>query len=84
MSEHLDCQSLLGDLNDYMDGTAQKQVCEEIERHMRECSDCRVFVDTLKKSILLYQQQESQIEFPASSRERLFKKLDLEDLLGAP
>ena len=49
------CKSLLGSLSDYVDGTAQEKICREIERHLSECEDCRVVVDTLKKTVYLYQ-----------------------------
>ncbi len=82
MMEHRICSEMLGELNEYIDGSAREQLCAEIEQHMLECPDCRIFVDTMKKSILLFQQQESPIEFPGRVRARLFKKLNLDDMLG--
>lgn len=82
MMDHKVCSEMLGELNEYIDGSEREQLCAEIEQHMLECPDCRIFVDTMKKSILLFQQQESQIELPGQVRERLFKKLDLGDMLG--
>lgn len=81
MMVHEVCSELLGDLNEYLDDSAKEQVCAEIEQHMVECPNCRIIVDTMRKSILLFQQQESQIELPGVVRERLFKKLDLTDML---
>ena len=51
---HHDCQHLLADLSDYLDGEAAAEVCAEIERHLAECADCRAVVDTLRKTIYLY------------------------------
>ncbi len=81
--EHKVCAEMLGELNEYIDGSAKEQVCAEIEKHMVECPDCRIFVDTMNKSILLFQQQDAQIELPGGVRERLYKKLKLDDILGA-
>jgi len=50
MSEH-DCSHLLGDLSNYLDGDASAAVCAEIEKHMAECENCRVVVNTLEKTI---------------------------------
>ena len=81
MTAHKVCSEMLEELNEYLDDSAKEQVCAEIEQHMIECPNCRIFVDTMRKSILLFQQQESQIEIPRRVRERLFKKLDLTDML---
>ena len=74
------CKSLLGSLSDYVDGTAKEEFCQELERHLSDCENCRIVVDTLKKTVHLYQ---SNIDtaLPVSVRERLFKSLDLDDYL---
>jgi predicted anti-sigma-YlaC factor YlaD len=72
------CKSLLGSLSDYVDGIAQEQICQEIERHLIDCDDCRVVVDTLKKTISLYHASVAA-ELPLDMRERLFMRLDLGD-----
>jgi len=74
------CKSILGTLSDYVDGVAQEDLCREIERHLSECEDCRVFVDTLKKTIHLYHSS-TVSDLPQGVRERLFVSLDLEDFL---
>ncbi len=70
------CKHLLGDLADYLDEAATAEVCAEIERHLADCADCRVVVDTLNKTILLYHEL-PQPDLPAGARERLYKALDL-------
>ncbi len=78
--EKENCKSLLASLSDYVDGVAQEELCREIERHLSECENCRVVVDTLKKTISLYHAV-SDTELPAEVRERLFVRLNLEDFL---
>jgi anti-sigma factor RsiW len=78
MDKH--CESLLGSLSDYVDGTARAELCREIERHLADCDNCRIVVDTLKKTVSLYQTT-SATEIPADVRERLFIRLDLDDFL---
>jgi anti-sigma factor RsiW len=73
-----ECQHLLGQLSDYMDGELGQAMCEEIERHLAGCENCRVVVDTLRKTVMLYQTQ-GQTPLPGDVQERLFKILDLED-----
>jgi predicted anti-sigma-YlaC factor YlaD len=74
------CKSLLESLSDYVDGTAQEQLCQEIERHLNDCDDCRIVVDTLKKTVSLYHAS-FKAELPLDTRERLFMRLDLGDFL---
>jgi len=78
--EKENCESLLASLSDYVDGVAQEELCREIERHLAECENCRMVVDTLKKTISLYHAV-SETALPAEVRERLFMRLNLEDFL---
>jgi anti-sigma factor RsiW len=74
------CKSLLGSLSDYVDGTAKEEFCQELERHLSDCENCRIVVDTLKKTVHLYHSN-TDTALPVSVRERLFKSLDLDDYL---
>jgi len=74
------CKSLLGSLSDYVDGTAQEELCLELERHLANCEDCRIVVDTLKKTVYLYHSN-SDTDLPIAVRERLFKRLNLDEYL---
>ena len=76
MAETAHCEHLLADLADYLDGAAAAEVCAEIERHLTECDDCRVVVDTLGKTVTLYHTL-PQPSLPAATRARLFAALDL-------
>ena len=80
MNKHASCQEMLADISEYVDGSARQALCDEIERHMAECPDCRVVVDTLKKTIYLYRQQEDSYQMPPEARQRLFRSLHLDDL----
>ncbi|MGD2077028.1 MAG: zf-HC2 domain-containing protein [Chloroflexota bacterium] len=81
MAEHKhDCQHLLGDLSDYLDGEASDELCAEIEQHMANCEDCRIVVDTLGKTVRLYHDL-PRPSLPADARERLYHSLDLDTYL---
>ena len=77
---HESCQHLLDDLSDFLDGEASEEVCAEIERHLANCENCRVMVDTLRKTILLYHEL-PQPNLPQDARQRLYQALDLEAYL---
>lgn len=80
MSQHGECRHLLDDLSLYLDGEASEALCAEIEQHLRDCDNCRVMVDTLGKTIYLYQHL-PQPALPSAARERLYKQLDLTEFL---
>ena len=74
------CRELLGSLSDYLDGVLEEHLCRELERHLSDCEDCRVMVDTLKKTIYLYHAG-SEAGVPVDVRERLFKRLELDEFI---
>ncbi|MCZ7574832.1 MAG: zf-HC2 domain-containing protein [Ardenticatenaceae bacterium] len=73
-----DCQKMLGQLNEYVDGELSPDLCRELERHLDECPDCQVVYDTLTKTIILYRGLgESPGSLPEGVEVRLFRKLNL-------
>ena len=84
MNEHVhtpQCKQILGSLSEFIDGRLQAELCAEIEEHLKDCDNCRIVVNTLRKTVELYEQTSEQIELPNLVRERLFLKLDLKDFL---
>ena len=82
MSEHThsaQCKHLLGNLSDYIDGELDEELCQEINRHVKECNNCRIVVDTIRKTIELYEQNSPPSDLPKDVRERLFMKLNLDE-----
>lgn len=75
-AEHLEknCQRRLEQLCEYMDGELGDALCVEFERHLRECHDCRIVLDTLEKTVILYRRF-NQAELPQGTRERLHSAL---------
>jgi len=71
---------MLGDLSAYLDGEASDELCAEIERHMAGCEDCRIVVDTLRKTVLLYLDL-PQPQLSDEARQRLYRALDLDPYL---
>jgi anti-sigma factor RsiW len=78
--DHSQCHALLSTISGYVDGTLGEEFCEELEQHLAECENCHVVVDTLRKTILLYQKTtEETSQMPGIVRERLYRTLNLED-----
>ncbi len=81
MKEHKECRYLLDSLSDYIDGALSLELCDEIERHMADCDNCRIVVDSLRKTIYLYHETAAPRAVPDEVRARLYRRLDLEEFL---
>jgi anti-sigma factor (TIGR02949 family) len=82
MGRHPECRHLLDSLSDYLDGDLPDELCNEIERHMSDCDNCRVVVDTLRNTISLYRTTSSEADLPEAARQRLFHRLNLDEFLN--
>jgi anti-sigma factor RsiW len=76
MHDHSQCRSMLGELSEYIDGELDESLCEEIDRHLSECGNCRVMVDTLRKTVILYREMGHE-EVPEDAKARLYAVLNL-------
>ncbi len=80
--DSLTCRHLLDSLSDYIDGTLDETLCREIEAHMADCENCRIVVNTLEKTILLYRDLPAS-DLPDDVRQRLYTSLNLDDFLDS-
>jgi anti-sigma factor RsiW len=72
------CRELLDQLSEYIDGELEDALCTKLEAHLAQCTNCRVMVDTLRKTITLYHAQ-APAELPSDVEDRLYKVLKLEE-----
>lgn len=68
------CEDLLKLLNEYVDGTVDPAMCKEFEQHLAGCDPCKVVVDTTRKTITLYK-NDQPYELPFEFRKRLHQIL---------
>jgi len=68
---------MLRSLSEYLDGELEAQLCAEIERHIAECGNCRVVVDTLRKTVTLYREYGHE-PVPQDAKDRLYAVLHLD------
>ncbi|MCL6545671.1 MAG: zf-HC2 domain-containing protein [Bryobacteraceae bacterium] len=54
----LTCDQFLQELSDYLDEEVREDVRRELEKHMAECPNCWVMVDTTKKTLSIYKKLE--------------------------
>ena len=81
MQHKHDCKHLLSSISDYVDGELDETLCRELEQHLADCPDCRIVVDTLRKTVYLYHETATSEEIPADIRKRLYKSLNIEEFL---
>jgi predicted anti-sigma-YlaC factor YlaD len=81
--EHQNCRQLLDSLSDYIDGSLEADICAQIESHLAECDNCRIVVDSLNKTVRLYQSSSQEVMVPEEVRRRLYHCLNLDEYLEA-
>ena len=79
---HQNCQSLLGSLSEYIDGELPSELCAEIEKHLEGCDNCRIVLNTTRRTIDLVHGPASEEVVPDDVRDRLFKRLNLDEDLS--
>lgn len=70
----MNCDDLLRQLNEYVDGPIDPGVCAAFEKHLVSCNPCQVVVDNIRKTISLYREGQP-VELPAELHSRLHSAL---------
>jgi len=71
----LNCRGLIRELSNYLDGELDAGLKAELERHLEHCDDCRMVVDTTRKTIHVFCHTEP-IPLPDEVRTRLQRALE--------
>ena len=79
--EHKNCRQLLGSLSEYVDGELDDELCSVLEQHLEGCDNCRIVVDTMRKTVYLYHESTQDETIPTDIRTRLYKSLNIEEYL---
>lgn len=64
------CLDYVSDLNDYLDGELDPKLCDEIEKHVGHCENCRIMVDSLKQTVTLCREGKPE-KLPAALETKL-------------
>lgn len=80
-SDHDDmtCREIFERLNDYLDQELDPDLCDKIDNHVENCEPCIAFINTLKKTVELFQgydEGEAPRELPEPVRDNLKKFLE--------
>jgi hypothetical protein len=60
----MSCKEILDCLSEYVDEELDTSICDEIENHMSGCSPCVAFLNTLKKTVKLYNTAGKEVKIP--------------------
>ena len=71
----LTCKEFLQELTDYLDSTVDAELRVKLERHISECPNCFVILDTTQKTIMVYKGVEPQA-IPDEVHVRLMKAVE--------
>jgi len=71
----LTCKQFLQELNDYLDPSVDSALKGKLEKHVAECPNCFVIVDTTQKTLQVYKGMKAQ-EIPADVQTRLWTALE--------
>jgi predicted anti-sigma-YlaC factor YlaD len=68
------CTEFLRELTDYLDGTMSERMRAELDEHLHWCHDCHVVMNTTKKTIEIYRDNQLY-ELPESLRSKLHQAI---------
>jgi len=70
----MNCRGLIVELSSYLDGELDAEGIREMEIHLAHCKNCRIIVDTTRKTIDIYCQAEP-VPLPEDFASRLHEAL---------
>ncbi len=75
MTSLLTCKEFLQELTDYLDSTVDAELRLKLERHITECPNCFVILDTTQRTIKVYKGMQTQ-DIPQEVHVRLMKAVE--------
>ena len=70
----MNCKKVILELSSYLDGVLDSTTRVDLEHHLSGCTDCRIVVDTCRKTIQIFCNSEP-VPLPEDVRSRLHSAL---------
>ena len=70
----MNCKKVIVEISSYLDGILDSSTKSELELHLSRCTDCRLVVDTCRKTIQIFCNSEP-VPLPEDVRSRLHSAL---------
>lgn len=72
----LTCEDLVTYLSEYLEDELDTELVQAAEAHLATCDNCRVVLDSTRRTIHLYRQQGEMIQLPTGRKQRLFDHIE--------
>lgn len=66
----MNCRGVIQQFSEFLDGELDQALADDLCRHLEACDDCRVVVDTCRKTVKVFCKTEP-MALPADVQERL-------------
>ena len=76
----LDHKKMVEQIWDFMGEDIDSPACQEVADHLKLCPTCKVYFDTVKKTVTLCRDMDNDTTVPEEVTSRLYKVLNLEDI----
>ncbi|MCK5032275.1 MAG: hypothetical protein KAS18_01545 [Calditrichia bacterium] len=76
----LDHKKIVEQICDFMGEDIDSPACQEVADHLKMCPTCKVYFDTVKKTVTLCRDMEDEKKMPEDVQSRLFKVLNLDEI----
>ena len=70
----MNCKKVIFELSSYLDGILDSDMRSDLELHLSRCTDCRLVVDTCRKTIQIFCNSDP-VPLPDDVRKRLHSAL---------
>lgn len=70
----MNCKKVILQLSSYLDGVLDSNMRSDLEQHLASCTDCRIVVDTCRKTIQVFCNSEP-VPLPDDVHKRLHNAL---------
>lgn len=69
---------------DYLSEDIDALACQEMMEHLKNCPTCKVYFDTVRKTVILCKEIDCPEKLPEDVNNRLLKVLDLDNVKWKP
>ena len=70
----MNCQGVIREISNYIDGDLDLAVKQELERHLEDCGECKMVVDQTRLTVNVFCDSKA-VELPGEVKSRLHEAL---------
>lgn len=76
----LNHKKIVEQICDFMGEDFDSPACKEVADHLKTCPTCRIYFDTVKKTVTLCREMDDNKVIPKDVNNRLYKVLNLKEI----